>query len=72
VSWDVAPTSLTKNDRHYKGIYYLSHQGIDSPEDAAVKTSEPSIFFDETTWRGIPGDSYLYVRSRKKPKSQLI
>jgi hypothetical protein len=51
VFWDVASCSLADTDRCFKGTYCLNHH-----DDEAVRSSETSVNFYETTRHNIPED----------------
>jgi hypothetical protein len=55
VFWDVVLYSLMEVDRRFRGAYYL-HTG-------AVRTSETSVCFHETTPRDIPESCHLHICS---------
>jgi hypothetical protein len=65
--WDVAPCSLEQIDIRFRGAYCLHHQGalttnntiIRSLMMEAIRTSETSVNFCETTRRNIPEDSHI-------------
>jgi hypothetical protein len=57
--WDIAPYSLDEVDRRFRGAYRL-HQG---DVDGVVRSSETSVYFNETTRRYIPeGCNVIFIR----------
>jgi hypothetical protein len=68
VFWDVAPCSHVEDDRGFRGAYCLRHEGIIALM-VAVRTSETSVCFKETTRRYIPEGCYFYTRRRLNLKS---
>jgi hypothetical protein len=63
--WDVAPCSLAGVDRIFRGAYCPHHQSDSSFTVlmmGAVRTSERSVYSNETTRRYIPeGCNLLYM-----------
>jgi hypothetical protein len=61
VFWDVAQRSLVVADRRFTVTYCLGHQGeLITLIMETVRTSETSVYSNETTLRYIPEDcSYL-------------
>jgi hypothetical protein len=57
--WDMAPWSLFEVDRHFRGAYRLHRQDYYCHSDEAVRTSETSVYFNETTRKYIPEGSHL-------------
>jgi hypothetical protein len=50
VMWNIAPCSLVEIVRHFRGAYYLYHQGGDIAQMMeAVCTSEMTDYYTETT-----------------------
>jgi hypothetical protein len=68
VFWDVAPCSHVE-DRRFRGAYCLRHEGIIIALMEAVRTSETSVCFKETTRRYIPEGCYFHTRRRLNLKS---
>jgi hypothetical protein len=58
--WDIALCSLMKVYRHFRGAYFLHHQGNETLMMTAVCTSEISVYFHKTTWRYIPESCHLH------------
>jgi hypothetical protein len=54
--FDIAPCSLVKVDRRFRGAYCFRH---DNGE--AVCMHEMSVYFNETTWRYISEGSHLQI-----------
>jgi hypothetical protein len=54
---DMVSCSLVEVDRHVRGAYRLHHQGDEMME--AVRISESSVYFNETTRRYIPESCHL-------------
>jgi hypothetical protein len=51
VFWDVAPCSYVEGDRRFRSVYLLplSFRVIALMIQAVVRTSETSVYFNETT-----------------------
>jgi hypothetical protein len=62
--WDTVPYSLAEVDRCFRGVYCLHYQGTSMME--AVRTSETSFYFSETTRLRIPECCHLYFVMSKK------
>jgi hypothetical protein len=63
--WDIAPCSLVGVDRLFRGAYCLHRQGdygFITMMMEAVRTSETSVYFNETTRRYIPEGCHLQVK----------
>jgi hypothetical protein len=54
--WDIAPCNLTEVDRRFRDVYCPIVMTLIME---AVRTSETSVYFKETTRRCIPEDCYL-------------
>jgi hypothetical protein len=68
--WDVAPCSLVGVDRRFRGSHCLHHQDDESIVTMeAVRTSETSLYSNETTRRYIPEGSNFHISRRENPKS---
>jgi hypothetical protein len=61
--WDIVPCSLVGVDRRVRGVDCLP-QG-----DGAGRTSETSVYFNDTTRLYIPEGSHLLTRRRENLKS---
>jgi hypothetical protein len=64
VFWDIAPCSLVEVDRRFKGRYCLHQQGDESfiaLMMETVRTSETSVYFNETARRYISFNLILLV-----------
>jgi hypothetical protein len=76
VLWDVAPCSLVKVYRRFRGVCCLHHQGDESLIALiglieAASTSETSVNY-QTRRRNIPEDRHLHTRRRENLKSHLV
>jgi hypothetical protein len=60
--WNIASSSLGV-DRLYRGAYRLHHTALMMEE---VRTSETSVYSNETTRRYIPEGCNLHTRRREK------
>jgi hypothetical protein len=58
--WDIAPRSLVGVDLRFRGAYCFHHQGDESHREP-VRTSETSVYSNETTRRYIPECSKLQI-----------
>jgi hypothetical protein len=54
--WNVAPCNFEETARRFRGTYCLTALVME-----AVRTSETSIYFNETTLRYIPEDSHIHT-----------
>jgi hypothetical protein len=61
VFWNVAPCSLVRVHRRFRGELFLHHQGARIME--AGRPSETAVQFNVTTRRYTPEDSKLHTRS---------
>jgi hypothetical protein len=66
IFWDIAPCSLVETDRRFRGAYCLHYQNDEMME--AVRTSQKTINFYQTTRRNIPEDSHIHTRRRENLK----
>jgi hypothetical protein len=65
VTGDVVPCSLVEVYQRFRGACCLHHQGNEytTMMMEAVSTSETLVNFYQTTWRSIPEDSHLQMRT---------
>jgi hypothetical protein len=73
--WDIAPCILVEIDRRFRGAYCLHHQGDESSYClmmGAVRISETSVYFNETTWRCIPESCNLHSRRHENFKYHFL
>jgi hypothetical protein len=66
--WDTAPRSLVEVGRRFRGAYYL-HSQINALMMEAVRTSETSVNFCETTQRNNSEGYHIHTRRRENLKS---
>jgi hypothetical protein len=52
--WYISSCNLVDVDRRFKGAYCPHHQ-----DDHSSRTSETSVYFNDTTWRYIPEGCHL-------------
>jgi hypothetical protein len=67
---DVAPYSLVKVYRRFRGAYYL-HQELIALMMEAVSTCETEVNY-QNTQRKIPEGSHLHTSRCENPKSQVV
>jgi hypothetical protein len=70
---DIAPCSLVEGDRRFRSVYCLHHQGdewLNALMMEAVRTSETSVNFYQTTRRDVPEGCHLHTHRRENLKSQ--
>jgi hypothetical protein len=60
--WDVAPCSLMEGDRRFRGVYCLRYQGFITVMMKAVRASETSVYFHETTRCYMPESCRIHTR----------
>jgi hypothetical protein len=64
--WGVAPCSLAKVDRRFRGAYCLIRAiALIALMVKAVRTSETSVIFCDTTRPFIPEGCHLHTRHRE-------
>jgi hypothetical protein len=67
VFWDIAKSNPVDNPTFQRCIQPASSTLMME----AVRTSETSVYSNETTWRYIPEDSHFHTRRRKNLKSHF-
>jgi hypothetical protein len=66
--WDKAQRNLVEVDQSFRGTYRLHQQGYElfiALMVEAVRMSETSVYFNETTRRSIPESCLLHARRRE-------
>jgi hypothetical protein len=62
--WDEAPCSLVEIERRFRGAYCLHLQDDECLTMVAIRTTETSVYSNETTRRYIPEGSNLHTPRR--------
>jgi hypothetical protein len=63
---EIAPCSPVEVDRRFKGAYFII-----SAKTMEMRTSETSVYFNETTRRHISDGCHLHTRRHENLKSQM-